>query len=169
MFVQNRIPHPNYVANPRSNDIGLLFLNADLDFDRFVQPIALPALGGISQLPYENEQGGALGFGGFPGGPQNQEILQAAFMRVVPPARCQLRHPQHAVVQQFCGEDVRVRSDICSDDISGPFVTTHRGEDILTGISSIHTCHTNIAVASEPSLFTRVSFYRLWINQQTQV
>lgn len=67
VFVQSRIPHDSYTANPRTNDIGLIVLTLDLPFDRFVQPIALPVLGGTAPLPYENEQGGALGFGGFPG------------------------------------------------------------------------------------------------------
>lgn len=96
-------------------------------------------------------------------------MLQAAFLRVTAPARCTVRHPQHSIQQQFCGEDARLRSDICSDDISGPFVSQVRGQNILTGISSIHICHTNQQVASEPSLFTRVSAYRLWINQNAQI
>lgn len=72
MFVQSRTVHPAYTANPRTNDIGIITLTADLPFDRFVQPIALPAVGG-GAMPYENEQGGALGFGGFPGGPAGHQ------------------------------------------------------------------------------------------------
>lgn len=63
--VQTRIVHPEYVASPRANDLGILVLTADLVFDRFVQPIALP--GNTGWYPLENEQGTALGFGGFPG------------------------------------------------------------------------------------------------------
>lgn len=64
-FVQARLPHPGYQANPRSNDVGLILVNQDITFDRFVQPIALPNLGDFG--PWDNEQGIALGFGGFPG------------------------------------------------------------------------------------------------------
>lgn len=90
-------------------------------------------------------------------------------MRVVAPARCMGRHPQHAIAQQFCAEDVRLRSDICSDDVSGPFVALQRGVDVLVGISSVHVCQINPNVAAEPSLFTRVSAYRQWINENTGV
>lgn len=51
VFVLNRITHPAYQANPRLNDIGIINLNADLPFDRFVAPIALPRL--LQFLPYE--------------------------------------------------------------------------------------------------------------------
>lgn len=49
--VQNRTSHPNYQANPRLNDIGIITLSADLLFDRFVSPIAMPEL--LHFLPYE--------------------------------------------------------------------------------------------------------------------
>lgn len=93
----------------------------------------------------------------------------AGFLRVTTPARCTQRHPAHAVAQQFCGEDTRMRSDICSDDVGGPLVTLTRGDEVLIGIATTHICHTNVAMPSEPSLFTRVSFFREWILQQTQV
>lgn len=63
--VQARLPHPGYQVNPRTNDIGLILLAMDIIFDRFVQPIALPSIGDFG--PWDNEQGTALGFGGFPG------------------------------------------------------------------------------------------------------
>lgn len=60
--VQQRTIHPQYQGNPRINDIGVITLNLALIFNRFVQPIALPAV--TAFLPRENEQGTALGFGG---------------------------------------------------------------------------------------------------------
>lgn len=90
-------------------------------------------------------------------------------MRVVNQQRCMGRHPQHAFAQQFCAEDVRMRSDICSDDVSGPFVTQSRGVDILVGIASIHVCQINPNIAPEPSMFTRVSNFRAWITENTAV
>lgn len=72
--MQTRVLHPSYQPNPRLNDIGIIVLNADLPFDRFVQPIVLPALGGAS-VPYINEQGGALGFGGAPGSPNPGKLI----------------------------------------------------------------------------------------------
>ncbi|CRK90089.1 CLUMA_CG003807, isoform A [Clunio marinus] len=164
--VQSRVRHPNYLGNPRTNDIGIATLTADLVFDRFVRPIALPPLN-VLFLPYDNEQGTALGFGGVPGVANSAEHLQAAFMRAVTPARCNSRFPFHSLLQQFCAEDTRLRSEVCSDDLAGPFVVLRRGEEVLVGIISIDFCIA--AQPSAPALFTRVSAYRTWINEQTQI
>jgi len=164
--VQTRINHPNYQASPRLNDIGIIVLATDLVFTRLIQPIALPAIPAPgtapAMIPFLNEQGTALGFG-FP----QQENLQAAFLRVVIAERCSGQYPSHQVQNQFCAEDARVRSDICSNDISGPFVTLERGVDVLTGVSSTPFC--NQIQPIQPSLFTRVSAYRTWIFEQAGV
>ena len=95
--------------------------------------------------------------------------LQAAFMRITNPTRCLLRHPQHSVDEQFCAEDEPMRSDICVGDIGGPFISLSRGKEILVGVSSNAICQVNINQPTQPSIFTRVTAYRTWINQQTQV
>lgn len=184
--VQRIITHPQYQNSPRLNDIGLIELIMDITFDRFVQPANLPNFG-TGLLPLENEQGLALGLGGNPqqinpgekvwAGNERSwqwinlftENLQAAFMRTVSPAHCQTRHPQHSIEQQFCAEDTRLRSDICANDLGGPFMVASRGTEILVGISSNFFCQTNQQLPSQPSIFTRVSTYRVWINQQTSV
>lgn len=55
-----RDPHPSYQASPRLNDIGIYRLNNDITFTTILRPIRLPD----RMLPYESEQGTALGFGG---------------------------------------------------------------------------------------------------------
>ena len=163
VWSQRRIPHINYGQNPRINDIGIILLNADIVFDRFVQPIALPASVG----PYLNEQAVVLGFGGWPQN-TNREHLEAAFLRVVTPVRCNTVFPQHVVAQQYCAEDTRMRTDFCSDDIGSPVVTLLRGSEVLVGIASVPRCLAN-DVPSQPSLFTRVHAYRAWITAEAGV
>lgn len=155
----------SYTQNPRTNDIGIIFLTADIVFDRFVQPIALPPAGSLG--PYLNEQSTMLGFGGFPGN-TTPENLSAAFMRVVTATRCNSQFPAHVVNQQFCAEDTHLRSDICSNDIGGPVVNIVRGVEVLTGISSTERCLEN-TIASQPSLFMRVAPYRAWIQTEAGV
>ncbi|CRK90094.1 CLUMA_CG003812, isoform A [Clunio marinus] len=163
--VQTRLRHPNYQLTPRLNDIGIVTLTADLVFDDFVWPIRLPIMNQI--LPYDNQQGTALGFGGVPGGVQPSEQLQAAFLRISPPTACNTRFPQHTIAQQFCGEDSRLRSEVCNDDLGGPFIVLDRGREVLVGLISDHFCIA--AQPSQPALFTRVSAFRAWINQMTLV
>lgn len=167
VIVLRRAQHPQYQASPRQNDIGIIETALEMQFNRFVQPIALPSFG-AGLLPLENEQGTVLGFGGFPVLP-NSENLQAAFMRATGSVHCQTRHPNYNLQQHFCAEDVRLRSDICVGDIGGPLIVLQRGEELLVGIASVHICQPTLLPPSQPSLFTRVSNYRIWINQETLV
>lgn len=163
VWPQRRVPHLNYAQNPRINDIGIIIMNADIPFDRFVQPIALPS----SEGPYLNEQAVVLGFGGWPQN-TNRDQLEAAFMRVVTPVRCNTVFPAHVVAQQFCAEDTLMRTDFCADDIGSPVVTLVRGSEVLVGIGSVHRCLAN-DLTSQPSLVTRVHAYRAWITAEAGV
>ena len=40
--VEKIIKHPNYSPQRRTNDIGLIKLDSPVEFDQFIQPIALP-------------------------------------------------------------------------------------------------------------------------------
>lgn len=62
--IGDRRHHPGYNANPRQNDIGILVTAIPMVFSRNIQPIALPAAGSFA--PLINDQGTALGFGGWP-------------------------------------------------------------------------------------------------------
>jgi hypothetical protein len=163
VFYQRRLQHPQYQQTPRLNDIGIIFLNNDIIFDRFVQPIILPAV----DAPQLNEQVIVLGFGGIPGN-ANREHLEAAFVRVAAPTRCVTEFPSSLVAQQFCGEDTRVRTDFCSDDIGGPTVVSSRGTDVLVGIASVPRCVADNQ-PSVPSLYTRTRAFRGWILAETGV
>ena len=90
-------------------------------------------------------------------------------MRSVDGNRCSTRWTQHATAQQFCIEDVGQRSDFCGSDLGGPFITTSRGVDSIVGILSDSPCLINIQTPSQPSLITRISFFREWIFQTTQI
>ena len=92
------------------------------------------------------------------------EILLAAFLRVTTAGQCATRHPSHQAAIQFCGEDTRLRNDVCAQDVGGPFIVLQRGQEVLLGVTSVSACLTT-NLLTQPSLFTRVSAYRDWINQ----
>lgn len=64
----SRFLHPGYQASPRLNDVGIIVLAADLVFNRFIQPVVLPALQPqgtpLQMIPLLHEQGTTLGMGG---------------------------------------------------------------------------------------------------------
>ncbi|CAO1436280.1 unnamed protein product [Diamesa serratosioi] len=161
--VQSALAHQQYVNQPRANDIGIIILSSNLIFHTFIQPVALPRLG--LTLPFDNEQGLVVGFGGTPAA--NSPILEAAFKRVVPHASCLSRWSAATIVQQFCSEDNRLRSDICVSDLGSGFTVLRRGHNELVGIASAAHC-TSTGTPS-PSLYTRVSTYRAWIRQEINI
>lgn len=68
--------------------------------------------------------------------------------------------------EQFCAEDVLGRTDICEQDFGAPAIVLIRGREILAGIGSVHVCPWNVNMPVEPSLYTRVSAFHTWIQQQ---
>lgn len=104
--------HPNYNAATRENDIAVITLNQPVAFNINVRALRLPSLGS-PVLPLENEQGYIVGHG--PASHQSgaaQERLQGAYQRIVSHQRCLQSYPASNAVQNFCGEDERLRSNI---------------------------------------------------------
>lgn len=95
--------------------------------------------------------------------------MHAAFMRTVDNIRCNVRYAFHQPNMQFCAEDIRLRSDVCAEDLGGPFVVLERGQEVLAGITSMPVCQGIPATPIEPSLFTRISAYSDWISQQVNM
>ena len=129
-----------------------------------IAPIALFNPGQV--MPLDNEQGIIVGFGhAYEGSTQPSSLLQQIYKRVLPNERCTsvfvLTVPNH-----FCAMDETQFGNICNGDIGGAFVTTYRGQLFATGINSliIEGCG-----QTWPSAYTRISVYRDWIRQVTQV
>jgi hypothetical protein len=60
---QRTIQHPQYVHNPRTNDIGIVVLTQTIRFDLTIRPIALQTVDKLYYLA-DRIQGVVLGFGG---------------------------------------------------------------------------------------------------------
>jgi len=161
------LAHPNFSANPRQNDIGIITLptNSILSFSADIAPIALPPLNIPGILPLQNEQGSIIGFGGTSSTSTSAERLQRGHQRVIDTARCGAFFGVNNE-SFFCGEDPINLSNICNQDIGGGFVVSFNGVDTLVGINAmvIEAC-----VGSWPSAYTRIQPYREWIRSITTV
>ncbi|XP_037049790.1 transmembrane protease serine 11G-like [Bradysia coprophila] len=174
LFIQTRqivsvvgLAHPNYTPQPRNNDIGIVTLpaNSILSFSVDISPIALPPLNWLQTLPFENEQGSMIGFGGSSATSVSVERLQRGHQRVTEGARCTAFFGVNSN-NFFCGEDPIYQSNICNQDIGGGFSVSFNGVDTLVGISAlvIEACN-----GTWPSAYTRVQPYREWIRSVTSV
>nr|XP_019560190.1 chymotrypsin-like [Aedes albopictus] len=160
--------HPQYAAATRLNDIGIITLPASLVFTSTVSPIALPALNAqpANQHPFENEQGAIVGFGFVNAASTGRsDFLMRSFQRVTSNVRCQ-QFFQITLPQHFCAEDAVEISNVCNGDLGAGFVTDVRGRPTVTGVASLisQSCGN-----TSPSGYTRVEFYRQWIQSVTQV
>lgn len=155
--------HPNYIPGSRANDIAIIRLITPIIPTADMHPVALPPL--ITpplELPFENEEGLFMGFG-FQSiastGPS--QFLYRAYQRTISNARC----AQFFILNTqsgFCAEDTLEGSNACNGDIGNPFVISYRRQDVLAGIVTIHHQCGQWA----PVAYTRITFFRNWIEQQ---
>jgi len=165
--VLNATPHPQFNAQTRLNDVGVIRLSVDVIPTADIRPVALPTWIAANPyvLPLENEEGSFAGFG-FQNnqgtGPTNN--LYRGFQRVIGPTRCLLFF-NHNPSDVFCGEDILERSSACHGDVGAPFVVSYRRQDVIVGLVTMHPpCG-----QASPTAFTRITQYRLWIDQQLAI
>lgn len=157
--------HPEYVANTRANDIAVIRLVVPIIPTAQISPIALPPITNPALvLPNENEEGAVVGFG-FENIAANgpSQFLNRGYQRTIGNTRCGLFFLLN-FNSGFCAEDNVERSSGCQGDIGNPFVLSYRRQDVLAGVLTMHPQCGNWA----PSAFTRVSFFRQWIELQLQ-
>lgn len=155
--------HPGYVVASRANDIAIIRLATAIIPTADIHPIALPPLiTPAIELPNENEEGLFMGFG-FQTATSNgpSQFLYSGYQRTVSNARCALFYILNTQ-SGFCAEDTIEGSGACPGDIGSPFVVSYRRQDVLAGLVTIHPQCGQWA----PTAYTRITFFRQWIETQ---
>jgi len=158
--------HPQYNPVSRANDIAVLRLTTPIIPTAEIQPIVLPPMTNPQiELPWEFEEGHFSGFG-FQNiastGPS--QSLYRGFQRVTTNIRCSSFFII-STTTGFCAEDTVERSNGCPGDVGNPFVTTYRRIEVLSGILSMHPpCG-----QQSPAAYTRITAYRLWLQEQLMI
>ncbi|XP_062560565.1 chymotrypsin-like [Armigeres subalbatus] len=161
-------PHPEFDSNNRLNDIGVITLPQSLTFHATVSPAALPSRfsSELNLLPLENEQGTIVGFGFTSEDVHTQsDVLWGSFQRVIDDANCQ-RFYTITLPRHFCATDNVDSSNVCNGEIGAGFITDVRGLPTVTGVASQLTVGCGY---TSPTAYTRVEFYREWINTITSL
>jgi len=156
--------HPGYVA-PNLNNIGVIILPVLLD-SQLVQPISLPLDASIMPLPRLDEEGTILGFNvrNTNEVPINTADLRAAYLIVQPNSVCGNMAGNNENL--ICARDDEYSANVCTNSVGSPFVTTFRGNVILTGLL---TQFELFCIRSDRSLYVQTQNYLSWIRSVANI
>lgn len=158
--------HPKFQRHGFYNDIGLIELKSEVDYDELISPVCLP-----TEFDLKRDLSGylatVLGWGTLSYGGQGSKLLQQVSMPIWNNKDCDDRYLQHIGKTFLCAGFQSGGKDACQGDSGGPLmVSDGLGRWTLHGVVSFgKTC----AQASYPGVYTRVSEYLDWIRDNTQM
>lgn len=154
--------HPYYNGLYFDNDIALLHLRSEVQFNDFAIPICLPNPSLARMLLQEGETGMVSGWGSTRYmGPSSRFLLKVS-LPVVSQTTCMQSTQQVITGSMFCaGYSVEAR-DSCKGDSGGPFVMSFRNTWYLMGVISWGE---GCAEEGKYGVYTRVSDYIQWIKE----
>ncbi|XP_012254493.2 CLIP domain-containing serine protease 14D-like [Athalia rosae] len=155
--------HPDYPKDKHQDDIALVMLDGEADFQAAnVRPICLP-IGPISVL---NSRMIVTGWGATESGPRSQ-TLRKVTLPIIPYEDCASLYKLRNIkiwYKQICAGGSN-RSDSCSGDSGGPLQTLgmYNGQprNILYGIVSFGP--RDCGLDGVPGVYTKVEYYMDWI------
>lgn len=149
------IQHPNYKKSV--NDIGLIRVLQDIEFNELIQPIALP----IVDRNYDGYSLLVTGWGRLWTGGPDPNNLQEIVVKGYSQEKCNHYYKNIIMRTHICTLTVQGEG-MCNGDSGGPLVA----DGVLVGIVSFgqHPCG-----SGSPDVYTRVFYYRDWINFHTGI
>jgi secreted trypsin-like serine protease len=165
--IQEIIPHPDYsnADSKYKNDIALIRLVYECDYNDFVKPICLPL---TDQLRHTNLDGMPLTVAGW--GQTSKTMLQSNIklkvnVNFVPLDTCRMVYPNQSLsTKQLCAGGVKGK-DNCGGDSGGALTMdaydNRRQYYYIVGVVSFGT--TSCGQAGKPGVYTKVSEYIEWI------
>ena len=152
------IPHPRYDYTGYANDIAVIEIDGEFEFNEYVQPIDLPpALEEVEPGTNCTVSGwGSTYEGG--GAARRLHFVEVPF---VDDEDCAAAYPEQGVVSSMLCAGV-AKKDACQGDSGGPLICSSNGT--LDGVVSW-----GIGCAQEghPGVYTQVSYFRDFIYEHT--
>uniref|UniRef100_A0A3Q3XIP3 Peptidase S1 domain-containing protein n=1 Tax=Mola mola TaxID=94237 RepID=A0A3Q3XIP3_MOLML len=160
--VSRIINHPNYNPATQDNDIALLQLASTVQFTNYIKPVCLAAEGSVYSAGTNSyiTGWGTVGSGVPLPLPQT---LQEVSVPIVSNRVCNRAYLGSITNNMLCAGLNEGGKDSCQGDSGGPLVTENDTRWIQGGIVSFGE---GCALAKFPGVYTRVSNYQTWINQQ---
>ncbi|XP_026744118.1 serine protease snake-like [Trichoplusia ni] len=164
--IKRIIPHPQYKAPIRYNDIALMETDKNIQLDQFVVPACLHVGDAVKDDKIVTSGWGLTQYRG-----STSEVLQKVTLNKFTTEQCSQKYPPMRLMKrgfdessQLCYGDMQVSKDTCQGDSGGP---------ILIKSKKIHCMYTIVGVTSfgracgfvgEPGIYTRVANYTPWIE-----
>ncbi|XP_029171299.1 trypsin theta-like [Nylanderia fulva] len=149
------IRHDDFDNYLHINDIGLIRVVKNIKFNKNIQPIALPS----TDSNYNNRYLVVTGWGRLRAAGPNPNHLQEIRVKGYSQKKCNT-HYQNIVKTQICTLTTQGEG-MCNGDSGGPLVA----DDVLVGLVSFGVLPCG---SGNPDVFTRVFYYKKWINSFTQ-
>ncbi|KAL7860683.1 hypothetical protein AOLI_G00170320 [Acnodon oligacanthus] len=161
--VSQLIMHPNYTSSTNDNDLTLLKLNSSVTFTNYITPVCLAAAGSTF---FNGTLTWVTGWGNTASGVSlpSPKTLQEVQIPVVGNRKCNCLYGVGTITNNMvCAGLLAGGKDSCQGDSGGPMVSKQSGVWVQAGIVSFGI---GCAQANYPGVYTRVSQYQDWINQQ---
>ncbi|XP_069599481.1 transmembrane protease serine 11C-like isoform X1 [Ranitomeya imitator] len=164
--LENVIFHENYTIGEYQNDIALLRLSTPVNFTAYIQTVCLPDT--LDFFP-DNSSCFVTGWGTLTDGGSLSSVLQQAELKIINSTLCG-RYQMYGYLikpSMICAGYIEGKIDSCQGDSGGPLVALQSNNRwSLIGIVSFgYGC----ALPNKPGVYTRVTYLRSWIKQETGV
>lgn len=162
------IIHPLYDKGILAHNIAILILERSPTLGQWLKPAKLPS-NSFKNFPKENMFGLKSSFALLENG-ELPSLLQLEIKEVAMNEICFNHYPnlKSSLSGIFCVIEDDYYAETCGGDQGGPFQIDVDGEKILAGIKSV-SYQGNDCYDERPSAYIRITYYRDWIQEQTNV
>ena len=152
--------HCDYDDPTLNNDIGLIRLDRDLEFNERIQPISLPKKGEESNFT----SGEIMGFGAIKENGSMSDELKSVTLDLLKDEDC-MRDERYKNTTMLCAGFKEGGKDSCGGDSGGPLVSKRANNElVIIGIISFGPPGPTCGRKDSYGVFTRVSAYLDWIE-----
>jgi len=161
--VARTILHPAYDDRTSANDIAILKLQKNLEFNRYVQPACLPA----EDYAYPPGEDVIIsGWGALTEGGGSPNILNVAYVPLISAEDCQSRYRRYGYdisADMVCAAFTAGGVDTCQGDSGGPLVAGSTSATSGFKLVGVVSWGVGCARPGVPGVYARVTHFLKWI------